>query len=699
MGVVRVEREIGGRLFSLETGRLARQAHGAVVVRYADTMVLSTVVAEKGREGLDFFPLTVDYRERMQAAGKIPGGRFYKREGRPSTKEVVTMRMTDRPLRPLFPKTFKDEVQIMTQVLAADRQNDPDILSINGASASLAVSPIPFGGPVGAVRIGRMEGQFVVNPTVDQVENGELDLIVVANREGVTMLEGDAKELSEDVIVEAILFGQKAVIPLIEMQEELVQKAGIGPKTFTAPAVKDGLEEKIYAEYASAIRSATCAVAKQERREAVKELGNQIVEKYTAGLGKDEAADMKARIGEAFWNAKKKVIRSMVLLDGQRCDGRSFDEVRPVSCEAGVLPMTHGSALFQRGETQALVVTTLGTSRDEEIVDGLREEFKRKFMLHYYFPPFSTGEVSAPRGPGRREIGHGALAERSLKAVIPPWDKFPYTIRLVSDIFESNGSSSMASVCGGTLALMDAGVPIARPVAGISIGLISDGDRWVTLTDIMGEEDFNGDMDFKIAGSQKGVTGIQLDLKLAGIGEAIVRKAVQQAREARIHILRTMLKVLPAPRKDISIHAPRLEQIKINPEKIGMVIGPGGSMIRKIEKDTGASLEIEDDGTVTIAGKSGDAVKSARIMVEQLTEEVEVGKIYVGTVVSTKDFGCFVEILPGQEGLVHISELADSYVDHVEDVVRVGDSVKVQVIGIDDQNRIRLSRRAVLAEG
>jgi polyribonucleotide nucleotidyltransferase len=691
--------ELSGRLFSMETGRLAKQAHGAVVVRFADSMVLSTVVSAPTREKMDFFPLTVDYRERMQAAGKIPGGRFYKREGRPSTKEVLTMRMTDRPMRPAFPKSFRDELLIMGQVLSADGQNDPDILSINGASASLMLSPVPFRGPVGAVRVGRIGDQFIINPTVEQVEHGDLDLVVASNRRGVVMLEGGAKELPDEVVVEAILFGHQAAQKMIDVQEELVRKAGVAPKEFDMAAEKDPLEVEILARYGAKIRESACAQAKSERRSAVDELRDQIVEKYVESIkDKSEAAQTANAVKTAFWNAKRQVIRRMILDEKRRCDGRTFKDIRPIECQVGFLPMTHGSALFQRGETQAVVTATLGTLRDEEIVDGLNEEYKRKFLFHYYFPSFSTGEVSMPRGPGRREIGHGALAERSLEAVIPPADKFPYTVRLVADILESNGSSSMASVCGGTLALMDAGVQITQPVAGISIGLVSEGDQYETLTDIMGEEDFNGDMDFKIAGSQKGVTGIQLDLKIDGITEALIRRAVDEAREARIQILRTMLQTLPRPRRDLSPNAPRIETVQINREKIGAVIGPGGKMVRQIEEQTGAKLDISDDGTIFISGSSAEGVRRAREFVERLTEEAEVGKIYSGRVVSIKDFGCFVEILPGQEGMVHISELADSYVDKVDDVVQIGDMIKVRVIGIDDQGRIRLSRRAALSE-
>jgi len=694
----KVEKEIGGRIFSLETGKLAKQAHGAVVVRLADTMVLTAVTTAEAREGIDFFPLTVDYRERGQAAGRIPGGRFYKREGRPSTKETVTMRMTDRPMRPLFPKSFRKEVLITTQVLSADGQNDPDVLSINGASASLVVSPIPFHGPVGAVRVGRVEGEFILFPTHDQLQNGDLDLIVASNRTGVTMLEGDAKELPEETVMEAILFGHEAATQLIELQEELVAKAGIPPKEFVEEEDQSELLGKILGEYSGAIRESACAVAKQERHEAVSELKSQIVEKFIEGLDKEEAREVAGKTKETFEKAKKQIIRSMILDEGVRTDGRGFGDVRPLTCEVGLFPMTHGSALFQRGQTQAVVATTLGTVRDEEIVESLSGEYKRKFMLHYYFPSFSVGEVSMPRGPGRREIGHGALAERSLVAVLPPWENFPYTIRLVADTFESNGSSSMAAVCGGTLALMDAGVKIARPVAGISIGLVREGERWVTLTDIMGEEDFNGDMDFKVAGSQKGVTGIQLDLKVKSVSEEVLRKGFEDARQARIQILRQMLECLPAPRKQLSDHAPRLIQIKINPAKIGAVIGPGGKVIRSIEEQTKAKLEIMDDGTVIITGENEEAVSSARTIVENLTEDVEIGKEYEGKVVSVKDFGCFVEILPGQEGLVHISELSDSYVESISDVVNIGDSIRVRVIDIDPQGRVRLSRKAILTD-
>lgn len=699
MKITRVEKEIGGRVLFMETGKLAKQAHGAVVVGFADTQVLSTVVSAEGRPGLDFFPLTVDYRERGQAAGKIPGGRFMKREGRPSTKEILTMRMTDRPLRPLFPKGYKKEVQIMAQVLSADGQNDPDVLSINGASACLMLSPLPFLGPVGAVRVGRIGEQFVLFPTQEQIDNGDLDLIVAGNADGVCMLEGDANQLPEEVCLDAIYFGYEGCKELLAMQVELIEKHEVPAKVFPeVEAEATSLIDEIYEKYAEGIKESCQKVAKQERAEAVSEFRDEIVAQYIVGLDDEAAAARKAEVKEAHYQAKKRVIRRMILDEGKRCDGRGFDVVRELLCEVGLFPMTHGSALFQRGQTQAVVGCTFGTSRDEEIVEGLGEEIHRKFMLHYNFPPFSVGEVSMPRGPGRRDIGHGALAERSIKAVLPEWEKFPYTIRLVSDIYESNGSSSMASVCGATLALMDAGVPITRPVAGISVGLVSEGDKWATLTDIMGEEDFNGDMDLKIAGSQQGVTGIQLDLKVSNISREIMTKGFEDAKVARINILRTMLETLPKPRKELAANAPRMCQIQIDPEKIGMIIGPGGKMIRSIEQQTGASLDIDDDGTITISGPNGDSVKDAQTFIESMTKEVEIGEEYDGKVVAIKDFGCFVEILPGQEGLVHISELSDKFVDNIHDHVDIGDAMRVRVIDIDGQNRVRLSRKAVLLD-
>lgn len=694
LSAVSVERKIGDQVLSIESGKLAKQASGSVLVRYGDTVVLVATVAAPGREGLDFFPLTVDYRERTSAAGKFPGG-FLKREGRPTTKEILTMRLIDRPLRPLFPDGFYDEVQIMASVLSADLQNDPDMLALNGASAATFLSNAPFKGPVGAVRIGRIEGEFVILPTHHQLEESDLDLVVAGTEKAITMIEGFSAELSEDEFLAAILFGHEQVRTLCVMQHELREKMGVAPAEM--PEIEPNpvfpiLREKLYGE----LREKNQLVGKQQRADAVSVLRDRVVEE----MASDEEQEGKyptEQVKEGFYQLQKRVVRDLIL-EGTRPDGRTPNQLRDITCEVGVLPRTHGTALFTRGETQALVTVTLGTSRDEQRVDGLIDEYSKTFMLDYNFPPFSVGEARPIRGPGRREIGHGALAERSVKPVMPAPEDFPYTVRVVSDILESNGSSSMASVCGATLALMDAGVPISAPVAGISIGLVIEGDRHVLLTDIQGQEDHFGDMDFKIAGTQRGVTGIQLDLKSDGIGEDIIRETFAQAKEARMEMLRTMLGTIKRPREEISSHAPRLIQVHISPDKIGLLIGPGGKTIRAIQEETGANLDVEDDGTVTISCMDAEGAKRAQQRVDQLTEEVKVGKIYEGRVSSVKDFGAFVEILPGKDGLVHISELSEEYVQSVADICQVGDKMPVKVIAIDDQDRVKLSRKVALRE-
>lgn len=689
MQVHRVERQFGGRLLSIETGKIAKQAHGSVVVQYGDTVVLVAVVEGDPIEGRDFFPLTVDYREKTYAAGKFPGG-FIKREGRPTNKEILTSRLVDRPIRPLFPPHYLNEVQIMAVTLAADKQNDPDILSIIGASAALCTSHIPFAGPIAGVRLGRIGNEFIILPTHQQLEESDLDLVVAGTKHAVTMIEGFARELSEENMLQAILYSQQLISTLCEMIEELRAKKGIQPLPYPPPP-----ENPVYAEikkkFAGTLKAAKQTQGKHDRAAAVRELKEQIAAAYPAKDGEPDWG--KA----AFAKLEEEVVRALTL-EGTRIDGRGGKQLRHIWSEVGVLPRVHGSAIFQRGETQALVTTTLGTTSDEQRVDGLFDEYSKKFMLDYNFPPFSVGECRPIRGPGRREIGHGNLAERSLKAVIPPPDKFPYTIRVVSDIMESNGSSSMASVCGATLSLMDAGVPISDPVAGISIGLVKEGERFILLTDIQGDEDHLGDMDFKIAGTGRGITGIQLDLKIDGIDEKVIRGTLEQAREARMEILKSMLSTIRFPRSEISQNAPRLIQLRINPEKIGLLIGPGGKTIKGIQEATGAQINIDDDGTVTIACIDAEAANAARMRVEALTEEVKVGKIYDGKVSSIKEFGAFIEITPGRDGLCHISELDDKYVGRVEDVVKVGDRVQVKVIAIDGQDRIKLSRKAVLRE-
>jgi polyribonucleotide nucleotidyltransferase len=692
---VRVEKQIGAGILSLESGQLAKQAAGSCLVQYGDTVVLCAAASGPPRPGIDFFPLTCDYRERVAAAGKFPGG-FLKREGRPTMKETLTARLIDRPIRPLFPEWFHDEVQVQAFVLASDRQNDGDVLAMNGASASLALSPLPFQGPIASVRLGCIGGEIIPFPTHDQLEESDLDLIVSGSRDAVLMIEGFARQMPEDQMADAIAKGHEVIREICALQVELCEKMAVQKAQYEIPP-PDGLYEALKGKYYDAFRQAKQAEGKQARAEAC----NTLKEKAVAETIPDPAADgaiTPAAFATAWHRLESRVVRDLILA-GTRSDGRDRKQVREIFCEVDILPRVHGSALFQRGETQALITVTLGTPRDEQRVDGLVEEYTKKFMLDYYFPPFSVGECRPIRGPGRREIGHGALAERSVKPVLPDPEQFPYTIRIISDILESNGSSSMASVCGATLGLMAAGVPISNPVAGISVGLVKESENdWVLLTDIIGDEDHFGDMDFKISGTQKGITGIQLDLKVAGISEEIVRATLRQSREARIEILRKMLTAIPRPKDEISSWAPRLLRTHIDPEKIGLLIGPGGKMIRSIQDSTGALIEVEDDGTVTIACTAMEGANAALRQVEALTASVEVGKVYEGRVASVKDFGAFIEILPGKDGLCHISELSDQYVASVADVCKVGDTMTVKVIAIDDQDRVKLSRRVVLLE-
>jgi polyribonucleotide nucleotidyltransferase len=690
----RVEIPFGAHTLTLETGKLAKQAHGAVTVRCGDTITLVAAVEGGADPGRDFFPLTVDYRERTYAAGKFPGG-FIKREGRPTLKEILTCRLIDRPIRPLFPPHYINEVQIMAMVLSADKDNDPDVLAMIGASAALHVSPIPFLHPTGTVRVGRIKGELILMPTYGQLEESDLDLIVSGTKEAVIMIEGFARELPEDEMASAILWGHQHIVQVIEAVEELRRQAGLPDKEPHPAGEENPLIHEFQERFAADFCTRKQTPGKADRAEQIQQLREQIEQEYLAE-GR-EPAYTPAQVAQALEHLEERVVRDLIL-EGTRIDGREPTQLREIECETGVLPRTHGSAIFRRGETQALVTTTLGTTSDEQRVDGLTDEYSKKFMLDYNFPPFSVGECRPIRGPGRREMGHGALAERSLKAIVPSPDKFPYTIRVVSDILESNGSSSMASVCGGTLSMMDAGVPITDPVAGISIGLVKEGDRFILLTDIMGDEDHFGDMDFKVAGTMRGVTGIQLDLKIAGISEEIIRQTLTQAKNARRDILRKMLSVLRQPRHTISDWAPRMVTIKINPEKIGLLIGPGGKTIRSIQETTGAKLDVEDDGTVCITHSEAAGAEAARLKVEALTEEVRVGKVYDGVVSSIKDFGAFVEIVPGRDGLCHISELDDKYVGRVEDVCKVGDRIQVKVIAIDEHDRVKLSRRVLLRE-
>ena len=697
----KVTAQIGGKEVSIETGKIARLADGAVTVTCGDTTVLACAVsATLVKEGQDYFPLTVDYREKAAAAGKFPGG-YFKREGRPTEKETLTSRMIDRPLRPLFPQGYFYDTQIISILLSADGQNDPDILALNGASAALSVSDIPFAGPVGAVRVGRINGQFVANPTHDERAQSDLDLVYVGTENDVIMIEGSAQELPEAEFVEALEFAHGHAREMIRIQKELAAMVGKPKRDAELLKVDQELLDIAYRVAGDRIEQALYTEGKVARSKAVDALREEV---KAAILEKNPEADPFA-ISQAFDYVQKKAFRVSILEKQKRVDGRSYADLRPISCEVGVLPRAHGSAIFQRGETQALALATLAPIEEAQMIDayGGGEQSKR-FILHYNFPPFSVGETGRTGGPGRREIGHGALAERSLEPVVPNEHEFRYAIRISSEIMESNGSTSMASVCGGMLALMDAGVPMKDMVAGISIGLVTEaGDdgqlkRYELLTDIIGSEDHFGDMDFKLCGTDKGVTGFQLDLKLPGIRHSIVAEAIQRAREARTKILEIMRGTLDKPRTELSKYAPRIETIKINPEKIGALIGPGGKTIKGIVAETGAEINIEDDGSVHIYATTGESMARAKEIIGGMTREIEIGQTYQGRVVTTKEFGAFVEVFPGKDGLVHISELADFRVNRTEDVAKVGDMIWVKCIGIDDKGRVKLSRKAALKE-
>jgi len=697
--VCRVEREIGGRTLSLETGRIAKLADGAVMVSYGETVVLVAAVTAPPRfEDIDFFPLSVDYREKHSAVGKFPGG-FFKREGRPSTKEILTARQIDRPIRPLFPKGYFQEVQIAASVLSADRENDPDVLAMIGASAALTISRIPFLGPTGSCRLGRINGEFVVNPTHKQLEQSDLNLLLGGRKDAINMMEVGAKQLSEHVIAEAVFKAHEVVGQVCDMIEQMREQVGVEKEI-----PLEEIDEQIYSQISSRVTDKLYELkqipSKQERTSAVDELFKQITEEYCPPdkTGSEQKCN-KGMVKRILGDIEGQIVKKL-LLEGKRADGRSYDQIRPIECEVGILPRNHGSALFTRGETQSLVSVTLGTIRDAQIIDGLLEEYTQNFTLHYNFPPFSVGDVRPMRGPGRREIGHGALAEKALKQVRPPEDEFAYTVRVVSDITESNGSSSMASVCGGALALMDAGVPIERLVGGISIGMISDENgRYELLTDIIGEEDHYGEMDFKVAGTTKGITAIQLDIKAEGLAHNIMVEALERAKQARLKILDIMSKVISEPRAELSTYAPKLISIEIDPEYIGKIIGPGGKMIKSIQEQTDSTIEIEEDGTIYISCVGGEGHLKAKEIIEAMTQPPQVGRIYPKSkVVSLKDFGVFVEIIPGIEGLCHISELSDGYVKNVEEVCKVGDLIPVKLLLIDEQGRFKLSRKAALAE-
>lgn len=683
--------DFGGRTITIATGKMAKQASGAVMVSCGDTMVLVTAVALKSaKEGQDFFPLTVNYQEKAYAGGKIPGG-FFKREGRPTENETLTCRFIDRPIRPLFPENFLNDTQIMATVVSADQDNDPGILAMIGASAALEVSDIPFFGPIAGVKVGRVDGKFVCNPTAEQLEVSDLEVVVAASRDAVIMVEGGAAEISEADLLEAIFFGHSSVQPIIDAQIELRKLAGVPKRVIDAPVVDEALKAKVTELARAQMDEAVKIRSKQERHNRI----DAIVDDTLAALEADfpgRAAEIKGFL-EGF---EYELVREHILKDGERIDGRDTRTIRPITSEVGLLPRVHGSALFTRGETQALVAATLGTSSDEQRIDSLYGESRKRFMLHYNFPPFSVGETSFRLAPGRREIGHGYLAERALERVLPKHDDFPYTIRIVSDILESNGSSSMASVCGGALSLMDAGVPITAPVAGIAMGLIKEGDDIAILSDILGDEDHLGDMDFKVAGTANGVTAIQMDIKITGVTREIMGNALEQAKEGRLHILGKMADALTAPRSDMSPYAPRITTIWVKTDKIRDVIGSGGKNIRGITESTGVSIDIEDTGKINIASTNKEACDKAIKMIRDLTAEAEEGKLYMGTVRKVMDFGAFVEIFPGTDGLVHISELDTERVKNVTDILKEDDKVLVKCIGIDKQGKIKLSRKEAL---
>jgi len=701
--MTRVEFPFGRETLILETGRMARQADGAVMVQYGGTVVLvSAVIAPEVKEGTDFLPLTVEYQEKTYAAGKIPGG-FFKREGRPSEKEVLTARLVDRPIRPTFPKGFCNEVQIIALVLSHDGQNDPDVLAILGASSALALAGAPVM-RVGACRVGRVNGQWILNPTYAELEQSDLDIVVASTSDGVVMVELGAKEVPEGDVIEAIRFGQAHGLQTIALQDQLLSRAAVKVRApFSLRQPNPTLEGRIRPLVESRVIDFLKRRVQKEGGPEDCQIAAEICAQLQATSPESDTGTEpigEADVAEVLHALERSTMRSTILNTGQRLDGRDLTTVRPIHCEVGALPRAHGSALFTRGQTQALVSATLGTGEDEQMIDALQGKWYKSFMLHYSFPPFSVGEIRPVRGPGRREIGHGALAERALKAVMPGKEEFPYTIRVVSEILESNGSSSMATVCGASLALMDAGVPLKRPVAGIAMGLIQEGDRHVILTDLIGLEDHYGDMDFKVAGTAQGITALQLDLKLPGIPVEWLAEALEQSKPARALVLERMLATLPAPRPTLSPYAPRITVIKIHPDKIGDLIGPGGKTIRKLTQETGVSIDIEDDGTVRVASSDPNATEKAVRFIQSLTEEAEVGKIYQGVVKRVTNFGAFCEIAPGKEGLCHVSELSDRFVPKVEDVVKVGDTLPVKVVEIDAQGRINLShRQALLPEG
>jgi polyribonucleotide nucleotidyltransferase len=693
MAYHKVEIEFNGQPLTLETGKMARQAHGAIVITYGDTKVLCTVVsATKMREGMDFFPLTVNYQEKFYAAGKIPGS-FFRRERGATERETLICRLIDRPMRPLFPKGYLFETQIMPTVISADLVNDPDTLAMVAASAAVTVSDIPFHGPIAAVRVGRVGGQLIANPTLQQMAESDIEIVVSGSRDAVMMVEGEADLVSEDEMLEAIFFGHQSLQPLIDLQLKLQEMVGKPKREFQAPEVDAALESRVTELAEARLIEAAKIREKQERYATIDQIKDEVKEALET--------DFEGRGGEIssiLGSISKRVVRQMVVRNKVRIDGRDMKTIRPITSEIGTLPRAHGSALFTRGETQALVAVALGTSSDEQRMDNIQGMEFKKFLLHYNFPPFCVGETSMRLFPGRREIGHGMLAERSIAKVLPKWDDFPYTIRIVSDILESNGSSSMASVCGSSLSLMEAGVPISAPVAGIAMGLIKEGDDVAVLSDILGDEDHLGDMDFKVTGTAEGVAALQMDIKITGVDRAIMKQALEQAKEGRIHILGKMAEAISAPRTELSPYAPRITTIYVKSDQVRTVIGSGGKNIRGIIEATGCSIDIEDDGRINIASADGDACKKAIKMIRDLTQEAEVGKLYEGTVRKVMEFGAFVEIFPGMDGLVHISELDKERVRNVTDILNEGDRVLVKCIGIDKQGKIKLSRKEALGQ-
>ncbi len=697
--IQRIERQFAGRTLSIETGRMAKLAHGSCLVQFGETTVLCTATAQDRPTHLPFFPLTVEYREKSYAAGKIPGG-FFKREGRPGEKEILSARQIDRPIRPLFPEGFRNETQIVCSILSADQENDADVLGLLGASVALNISKIPFDTLVAAVRIGRIRGNWILNPTFQQLEYSDVDIVVAGSRDALLMVEGGAVEVPEAEVLEGLEVAHEGIRELIDIQAELVEGLRQPTMDFIPQLPDADLVAKLEGMARPRIGEAMSIEEKQERNQALSTVREDLTAELESELSEEDFGRAEDQIGDVLRGLEKSAMRRLVLEDGQRPDGRALDKVRDISCETGVLPRTHGSALFTRGQTQALVVATLGTSRDEQRIDSIdvREEITKSFMLHYNFPPFCTGEAKPFRGTSRREIGHGNLAERAIQPLLPAYEDFPYTIRVVSDVLESNGSSSMASVCGASLALMAAGVPLRASCAGIAMGLIKEGDKVAILTDILGMEDALGDMDFKVAGTRKGVTSIQMDIKVDGLNREILEEALSRATKARHQILDIMDSTIAEPSEELSPHAPKITSIQINPEKIGEIIGPKGKTIRAIQDETGATIEVNDAGIVKIAAVSGESAARAREMIEAIVQEPEVGRIYEGPVKNTTSFGAFVEILPGVEGLCHISELEDARVENTEDVLKRGMVTRVKLLAIDEKGRLRLSRRAAIEE-